>query len=54
LVRPASGALLKFAAPRENLRKSLQIQPFFAISRRLTARALTTKIAILPGQFRGQ
>jgi hypothetical protein len=54
LVRPASGALLKFAGLRENLRKSLQIQPFFAIFHRLTARALTTKIAILQGQFRGQ
>jgi hypothetical protein len=44
---------LVFAAARKISQKTLQIPSIFAILRRLTARAPTTKIAILHGQFRG-
>jgi hypothetical protein len=44
---------LKFGAPGKVLRKSLENPLIFTILHRLTARAVTTKIAILQGQFWG-
>jgi hypothetical protein len=44
---------LKFGTARKMLRKTLQNPLIFTILNRLTARGVTTKIAILQGQFRG-
>jgi hypothetical protein len=50
---PFERRVLKFGTARKMLRKTLQNPLIFTILNRLTARGVTTKIAILQGQFRG-